>query len=63
MGGGRYKYENIFGVGFAIDIDTLIKIIELGYNPHNKDIDLLNKDERNIFDCGLKTAYKYAETI
>jgi hypothetical protein len=43
--------------------DILIKIIELGYNPHNKDIDLLNKDERNIFDCGLKTANKYAKKI
>ena len=37
----------------------LMKLITMGINPHTPAIDLLNKDERNVFE----RAYKNAERI
>ena len=38
--------------------DLIMKVIVMGYNPHNDDVDRLNKDERNIFDNALKNVQK-----
>ncbi len=38
--------------------DLLMKVLVMGYNPHNDDVDRLTKDERNIFDNALKNVDK-----